>query len=320
MRPKILVILGPTATGKTDLGIILARKYGGEVVACDSRQVYKGLDLGTGKAPSSDVSTTKGEGFWEISGVKVWLYDVADPKVQYNLWNFVVDASQKIAEISREKKLPVIVGGSGLYLKGLLEGLSNTGVGADQQTRLKLEKMPLDKLQEKLQNLSPMIFNALNNSDKSNKRRLIRKIEIFSSTPQSMQSFAGVGKDFDVLKIGVVASREVLNKRIDTRVDKRVTEGMIKEAQRLYKNGLSLERMRQLGLEYGLLADLLEGKLTQNQFSETLKIKIHQFAKRQLTWFKKESKVYWFNVEEADFITKVERFVEDWYNPDYTSK
>lgn len=171
---KLLVILGPTATGKTDLALNLAKKFNGELMSCDSRQVYKGLDIGTGKLPGKEVSSRgrwasgpkRGEGFWEMGGIKVWMYDVAGPKTHYTVYDYNKRARKVIEDIIKRDKLPIIVGGTGLYLRALLEGLPNLKIPTDNKLRGKLEKLSLDELQKRLKSLSPAAFQKLTDSDK----------------------------------------------------------------------------------------------------------------------------------------------------------
>jgi len=319
---KLLTILGPTSVGKTGLALRLAKKFNGELVACDSRQVYKKLDIGTGKMPDVDVSCQssairrkKGNGFWEIEGIKIWMYDVADPKRQYTVYDFVKDASKVISGVERRDKLPIIVGGTGLYLKAILSGLPNLAIPLDLDLRKKLEKLSLKKLQEKLQKISPKKWEKMNNSDRQNPRRLIRAIEIASTDFTSEESLrATVRGGFNTLKIGLTAPRESLYQRIDERVVSRIDQGMVDEAKSLHKSGLSFKRMRQLGLEYGVLANYLEGKITSEQ--ELVKIlqgKIHGYARRQITWFKKEKNILWFDITDQNFPANVEKEAAKWY-------
>ena len=168
---KVLVILGPTATGKTDLALILANKFNGELVSCDSRQIYRGLDIGTGKYPNSKLQITKSKGFWEIEGIRVWMYDVISPKKQYTVADYVKNADRVIRDIGKRGKLPIVVGGSGLYLKALLEGLPNLAIPIDRNLRKELEILTLEQLQMRLKKLSPERWNLLNDSDRQNKRR-----------------------------------------------------------------------------------------------------------------------------------------------------
>lgn len=312
---KILIILGPTATGKTDLAIDLARKFNGEIVACDSRQVYKGLDIGSGKLPGGkDINYQKKEKYWLINRVKVWMYDVVQPKKIYTAWDYVTDAKEIIKKIKEENKLPIVVGGSGLYLKALIEGLDFIEIKKDKFLRKELEKMDLVDLQKELEKLSNQKYFNLNNSDKNNKRRLIRYIEI-ERGGNSTKRLEGIENNNQILKVGLTCSKKTLDQRIDERVISRMDQGMLEEAEKLKNEGLSYKRMKSLGLEYGILVDFIMGRIkTKKELVEILKIRIHQFAKRQLTWFKKEKGVDWINIEDKDYVKKVELVVSDWYN------
>ncbi|MCR4305744.1 MAG: tRNA (adenosine(37)-N6)-dimethylallyltransferase MiaA [Candidatus Daviesbacteria bacterium] len=310
---KTLVIIGPTSTGKTDLALQLASKFQGELVSVDSRQVYKGLDIGTGKLPGQEVKVEKAKGFWEMAGVKAWMYDVADPNRQYTVFDYVREANQAMDNIIHRNKLPILTAGTGLYLKAFLEGLPNMVVPMDSKLREKLEKLSLDKLQKKLQKASSQKWEKMNNSDRQNPRRLIRAIEIGSEADINIAT-GGLMSKVDILKIGLIAPREILYQRIDQRVINRIEQGMIKEAEKLYKAGLSLQRMRQLGLEYGMLADYLEGKIQKEELIKSLQGKIHGYARRQITWFKREKEISWFDIMDEDYLSKVENFVAKWYH------
>lgn len=311
---KLLCIVGPTATGKTDIALNLALLLNAELVACDSRQIYKGLDLGSGKEPGEKYTFTKFEKYWVINGIKIWMYDVADPMQQYSVSNYISDAKEIIVNLWKQKTLPVLVGGTGFYLNGLLDGNETAFLPPDPVLRSDLEKMSIDALQEKLLTISPLVYTRLNNSEKNNPRRLIRKIEIALSP--AGEKVAGIRKESDVLLIGLTAKREILNERIEMRVIKRVKEGMIQEAIDLHEQGLSYDRMRQLGLEYGVMADFLEGSIkSEEEFILVLQQKIKQFAKRQMTWFKRDKRIFWFDITEKDLQQKVAKMVQDWYNP-----
>ena len=328
---KLLVILGPTATGKTDLALQLARKFQGELVACDSRQVYKGLDIGTGKMPGKVLSikykvlrVKKEKGSWEIDGVKIWMYDVVSPRVQYTVADYVKDADRMIREIRERGKLPIIVGGTGLYLKALLEGIPNLEVPVDKKLRKELERLSVDELQEKLKKLSTTRWKKLNESDRENSRRLVRAIELSLSPLRLLASLRwrsgprhSVPRN-DVLRVGLIAPREVLYKKADERVIKWINQGIIEEAEKLQEEGLSLKRMRQLGLEYGVLADYIKGEIREIKGDKGLiklmQNKIHGYIRRQLTWFKKKKDVQWFDITRNDYINNVEILVGSWYH------
>lgn len=316
MKGKLLIILGPTATGKTDLALNLAKKFSGELVSCDSRQVYRGLDIGTGKYPSEKGKVIKGKGWWKIDKIKVWGYDVADPKIQHSVYDYVKNIKKLINDINTTGKLPIIVGGTGLYLKAILEGLPNLAIPIDKKLRGELEKLSLEKLQEKLKLLSLSRWKNLNESDRQNKRRLLRSIELIYMNPYVDKSQISNLKtqNFKILKIGLTAPRGVLYRKIDMRLNLRFQQGLLDEVKSLHNSGLSTKRMKELGLEYGILSDWLEGKISKEVGVKLLKTKIHQYAKRQLTWFKKEKNVIWFDITNKNFLAKVEKRVYDWYN------
>ncbi len=313
---KLLVILGPTATGKTDLALKLAKKFNGELIACDSRQVYVGLDIGTGKMPGFQFPIIKKNGYWIINGIKIWMYDVVDPKKQYNVADYIKDVAWVIKQIRAKGKLPIIVGGTGLYLKALLEGLPNLLIPVDQALRKQLQKLSLDKLQKKLQLISINRWKKMNQSDRGNTRRLIRAVELstlslIGKSPRSLS----LARD-DILKIGLIAPREILYKKVDQRVIERIDQGMIDEAKTLHQKGLTYTRMRQLGLEYGVLAGFLSGEISKT--SELIKImqnQIHGFVRHQLTWFKKDKDIFWFDITEKNLSVNVEKIIVKWYHP-----
>ncbi len=322
---KLLVILGSTSTGKTDLALRLAGKFNGEVVACDSRQVYKGLDIGTGKLPSvkykvKSEELKKQDGFWEMNGIKIWMYDVADPKKQYTVYDYVRDANKVMDDIIKRGKRPIIVGGTGLYIKALLEGLPNLVIPLDLELREELKKLSLQELQKRLQKLSPYKWYKMNHSDRQNPRRLVRVIEIMQSLKLKAQNSKLQLKtqNYNILKIGLTAPRQILYQRIDERVTSRIKQGMVNEAEKLHQKGLSYKRMKQLGLEYGVLADYLEGKISsRDELIKQLQFKIHGYARRQITWFKKENKAYWFDITQNGWEDKVERQINSWYYVTY---
>lgn len=313
---KLLVILGPTATGKTDLALFLAKKFNGEIISCDSRQVYKGLDIGTGKMPGKFESLQLEDGRWNVDGVAIHMYDVVSPKIQYTVADYVTDAGGIVEDIHHRKKLAIVVGGTGLYLKALLYGLSSLSIPVDKKLRLQLNKLSVSELQERLKQNSIKKWHNLNYSDKHNPRRLVRIIEMLMVKPKkrlTQSSFKD--RSCDILKIGLTAPREVLYQRSDERALSRIKQGMVEEANRLKKMGLSLKRMRQLGLEYRCLADYLTGNIqSQADLISIMQGGIHRFIRRQLTWFKKEKDINWFNITDQDFSITMEKLVGKWYD------
>ncbi len=325
-KNRLLAIVGPTATGKTDLGIELAKKIDAELLVCDSRQVYKGLDIGTGKMPGGEnshpplrgpaVVRRKHSGCWEIDGVKIWGYDLVNPGVRFTVKDYVDFADKKVTEILKRGKKVIIVGGTGLYLRAFLEDLSSIDLPFNEKLRVKLEGLSLLELQENLKGESVETWQEMNPSDRANSRRLIRKIEIVSAYPyvNTRNKELGKRRQFKALKIGLMTDRQTLNRRIDDRLDARIKQGLIEEGRRLYGEGLSYKRMRELGLEYGMLADLLEGKVLEIEFRQRLQAKIHQYAKRQMTWFIKDKDIHWFDIGQVGWREKVAKLASDWYN------
>lgn len=315
---KLLVILGPTATGKTTLSLSLAKKFNGELISADSRQVYTGLDIGTGKITSEVNNLKKEKGRWIVDGVVINLYDIVNPKRQYHLSRFIKDAKKVIKKIHKDKKLPILVGGTGLYIRALLDGFDNLSIPVDKRLRAKLDKLSLEELQQKLKLLSLEKWSSLNQSDRQNPRRLLRAIELIHMYPYaSKQKIKGLNKSFDILKIGLSAPKDYLYKKADKQVQMRIDQGMINEAKYLSKEGLTLKRFKQLGLEYGVLAQYLKGDIkSKDQLIKTLQGKIHGYVRRQLTYFKKEKEVNWIDITDKNYLTRIENKVSSWYHLD----
>lgn len=308
---RLLSLSGPTATGKTDLALKLAKKYSGELVAADSRQVYVGLDIGTGKFPGrgwkmENRGLKKANGFWEINGIKVWMYDVVDLKVQYTVADYVRDASKVIEDILGRGKLPIVVGGTGLYIKALLERMDNLNIPVDPELRGELEKLNREELQEKLKLLDPVKWESLNSSDIQNPRRLVRSIELASMNPYMNKYQVLDNKYRAILRIGLTAPRQVLYKNSDLRVLDWLNKGIIEEVG-------NIQILRRLGLQYGVIADLLEGKIKKENLAILMQNKLHGFIRRQLTWFKKEKDIVWFDITKTN-LKEVEKVVGKWYH------
>ena len=312
MNNKLLVILGTTSTGKTDLALDLAKKLNGEIVSADSRQVYKYLDIGTGKLPGSYESLEKNDNYWEIDGIKIWMYDAAEPQNRFNLYEYIKKSEAIVEDITRRGKLPILVGGTGLYIRSLLEGITNYGVAEDTDLREELEDLDTTEIKKRIDSNT---LKNLNNSDINNKRRLIRLVELTSQT-RSEETFEGIESKYQILKVGLTLNREDLKSRISKRLISRINQGMIEESRDLLDKGiLSYQRMEELGLEYRYLAKFIKGEIKQiEDFLNQLTVKISQYAKRQETWFKKEKNVQWFNIQDADLNLKLEKAVTDWYN------
>jgi tRNA dimethylallyltransferase len=285
-KPKILVILGPTATGKSGLAVRIAKKFSGEIISADSRQVYKGLDIGTGKITES-----------EMDGIPHHLLDVIDPKNEFDVTQFKKLAEESIRYIVYNNKLPIIVGGTGFYIQSIVDGLVLPEVPPDQELRQKLERKSVEELLEQLEKLDPKRRIALVNQ--SNKRYIIRAIEVatvLGKVPELKKN-----PKYEVLQIGLDAGIEELKEKIHTRLIERIDLGMIEEGCRLEKE-IGLDRMIQLGLEYKFLALFLKGELEKEEMIEKLEIAIGQYAKRQRTWFKRDKRINWFEPNESEKI------------------
>jgi len=291
MKPKLLIVLGQTATGKSDLAVELAMQFKGEVISADSRQVYIGLDIGTGKIIQE-----------EMKGVPHHLLDVIPPEQTFTAAEWKKSAEEKIAKIVARGNLPIICGGTGFYIEQIVKDIDLPDVPPDPALRAELFPKPAPELFEMLQKLDP---DRAEHIDPQNPVRLVRAIEIaiaLGTVPPVQPN-----DSYDVLQIGLTLPDEELRARIHRRLVARMDTGMIQEAERLHAEGLSWERMRQLGLEYRFLADLLEEKLTRAEFTEKLEIAIWHYARRQKQWFRRDPSIRWFNPADKETITQTVR-------------
>ncbi|MFA5714962.1 MAG: tRNA (N6-isopentenyl adenosine(37)-C2)-methylthiotransferase MiaB [Candidatus Paceibacterota bacterium] len=273
IKPKLLVILGPTASGKTDLAIYLAKKFNGELISADSRMIYKGMDIGTNK--SKDFAH--------------YLIDIINPNEDFNVAIYKKMAIEKILQIHERGELPILVGGTGLYIKAVIENLEFPTVKADKKLRISLERKTTEELfniYEKMDKEGAKII------DKNNRRRLIRAIEVFTSTGESFFEERKGEQLFDILQIGIKITKEELKKRIEKRVESMFKQGLEKEAKKLYKKyGFKIPVMKTIG--YWEWHDYFKGLITKEEVKERIKINTISFAKRQMTWFKKDKNIKW---------------------------
>ncbi len=297
-KTKVLVILGPTAVGKSAVAVELAKQFNGEIISADSRQIYKGMDIGTGKITAE-----------EMKGVPHHLLDVADPKSPFSVMEYVKLAEQAIDDISKRGKLPIICGGTGFYIDALVNKVGFPSVAADEELRKKLSKKTVEELFALLQEADPARAASLNHSDKNNPRRLIRAIEIAKGTKESAETAQSVEakpmpeSPYDPLYIGLTLPPEELAKKIEARLSSRIKNGMIEEVEKLHMNGLSWERLDELGLEYRYVAQFLQMKISQIDLNEQLAMEIRRYAKRQMTWFRRNKDIQWFKPEQYADIT-----------------
>lgn len=280
--PKLIVILGPTACGKSGLGVALAKKYGGEIVSADSRQVYRGLDLGTGKITLQ-----------EMEGVPHHLLDVADPGEPFSVARFQPMAYQAIDGILERGNLPLLVGGTGLYVRAVAEGYVFHETPPDPKLRQELESLPTQSLRDRLTAAGVELDEDCYN----NRPRLVRLLEK-SLNGEDPHAEAERRPRYDVLTLGVSYPRETVCERIDARLLARLEAGMVEEVANLRKNGVSDAFLEGLGLEYRYILHYLTGAIpTQEALIEELGRAIKRFAKRQVSWFKKDKDVHWLDME-----------------------
>ncbi len=306
---KILAIVGPTATGKTRLAVALAHELGSEILSTDSRQVYRGLDLGTGK----DL-----EEYAVVDPPVVYhLIDVADPRERYTLFHYLRDARQVLRRLGERPRFAdgdvpvVLVGGSGLYVEAVLRDYRIADVPENAELRRRLEPIPRSALVERLRMESPELFAE---TDRSSRRRLIRGLEIAAAERLGPVAYSEPSNlDLDVLVLNLRIDRLLLRARIAERLDRRLAAGMVGEVRGLLERGLSIERLENLGLEYREIGRYLSGRTTYESMVVTLRTKIGQFAKRQETWFRGMAR-RGLPVREIDFDDHdaARRAVEEW--------
>ena len=301
-KSKVLVILGPTASGKTSLAVNLAYKFNGEIVSADSRQVYRGMDIGTGKDLKEYV----------VKGKKIpyHLIDVVNPNDDFNLAKYQKLAGEAIAKILARGRLPIIVGGTGLYLQALVDGYQLVDRAPETKRRQELEALSLAELYDLLERRKPEFAHNLNNSDRNNPRRLVRYLEIMETGTVPQEAKKPVPYDF--LLLGLQQDDEEMRARIMKRiVDRLDNEDMVGEVERLNNEGISWARLNSFGLEYRHIAWYLQDKLDYDEMIERLGLATYRFAKHQKTWFKRWEKqgrvINWV----ADSVA-AEHLVKDW--------
>lgn len=284
-KPKIIVVVGPTASGKSELAVSLAKKYNGEIISADSRQIYQGLDIGSGKV----------EGAWRnniffYKNIPHYLIDEASPRVQYSVARFQKNARKVLAGILRRDKLPIICGGTMHWIDALVYNQQFPQVKPNAKLRAKLSDMKAEQLYKLLLKKDPERAKAV---DPKNPHRLIRALEIVKATgkpvPPQQTSSA-----YQVTWIGLNPDKESLESKILKRLKQRLKQGLLKEVKQLHDSGLSWKKLEDFGLEYKYCALHLQGKLSRDEMESQLFIAIRQYAKRQMTWWKKNKNIRWF--------------------------
>lgn len=302
MNFNLITILGPTAVGKTKLAAQLAKKFNGEIISADSRQVYQGMDIGTGKDFNDYI----------IDGIKIpsHLIDVVSPKEEFDLYKFLNHFNDAFKKIKGKNKIPFLVGGTGLYLHSVLSNYKLSEVNFNSSRFKELQQLNNDELRKILFRLNPNLHNT---TDLIDKERIIKAILIAENEVTDKDRFETINS----LTIGIRMERAEIKKRITNRLKERLANGMIEEAEMLLNEGVTHNKLQFFGLEYKFLSLYLKGELSYNDMYQKLNSAIHQFAKRQMTWFgkmeKEGIKIYWIrgnNFTEAETIIKEKYFSE----------
>lgn len=285
IKQQLLVICGPTATGKTKLAFYLAKMLNGEIISADSRQVYKYMDIGTGK----DTTT-----FGKVLG-----YDLVDPDEEFSVSQYAKFANNAIDKIYKQKALPILVGGTGFYIHAVIDGIDTIDISRDESLREKYKYKTSEELFDLLEKLDFGKANSMNNSDKNNSRRLIRAIEVAHKITSKRNLSL---PNYDVLMIGLSTSLDELRRRVDERVEERIKIGFSDEVELLKKKGFW----------DGAPSRTLGYKDWPN--IEKWKLEEFKYAKRQVTWFKRDARIKWFDVSKAGWEKEVELMAKKWYS------
>ena len=293
---KIIVILGPTASGKSQLAIKLAKKINGEIISADSRQIYKGLNIGTEKITKK-----------EMKGIKHHMIDIVKPQKTYTVVQYQRAAKKILKQIFKKPptqgrspdqkgvggKIPIVVGGSGFYIDALIYNYQLPAVAPQKGLRKKLQKKSTEELVQMLQGLDP---KRAANIDLRNRRRLVRALEIVLKTGTPVPEIKRQSP-YQILKIGIKKSPDQIRQLINQRLNKTLKKGLIEEVEKLHKKGLSWKRFDELGLEYRLASRYLRGLIPYSRMIEQMQKEIYHLAKRQMTWFKRDKGIHWIKTK-----------------------
>ena len=294
---KVLVITGPTAVGKSDFGISVAKELDGEIISGDSVQIYRGLDIGSGKITKE-----------EMQGIRHYLIDTKDPFEDYSVAEFQKEARFLIDKIAADNRLPIIVGGTGLYIKAVLYDYEfNEEVIKDEE----YDDLSNEEIYEILKKVDPKCLDKIHIN---NRKRLIRALNIYHKTNRGISAIKDAQKHemiYDALIISLTSSREELYQRIDKRVDMMFEKGLEKEVETLLKKGLTFEHKALSAIGYRQFKDFFEGKITLDEVKELIKRDSRRFAKRQYTWFRHQFKTEWFDIGD---LNKALIRIKEWYD------
>ncbi len=303
---KLIIILGPTASGKTEMAIKLAKKFNGEIVSADSRQIYKGMDIGTAKPRRVESQKSKVKNFYSplergqgcvknqkfiVKNIPHYLIDIINPDEDFSLAEYKKLAVEIIKDIQKRKKIPFLVGGTGLYISSIVDNFEIPKVKPNKSIRKKLEAKSAEDLFKKLKKLDS---KAAENIGASNKRKLIRALEVCLITKKTFSSQQGRREPlFDFLQIGVKIPREKLYKKINQRVDQMIEMGLEKEVKNLMDKGYDLDLPSMSGLGYKQIGKYLKNEISFQEAVESIKAETRHYAKRQMTWFRRDKRIKW---------------------------
>lgn len=318
---KLLIISGATATGKTDLAVQLAKQHSGELISADSRQVYTGLDVISGKDIPEGITSVYRRGVdfrgthyplvtYDMHGIPIWLYDAVSPDALCSISLYRTLAMAAIADIIGRGKLPILVGGSGLYIDAIVRPPETIHIPVDVKLRGRLDSQPVSALQAELASINEARFRRMNNSDKHNPRRLIRAIEA-AVWQKNHQGQKAEGEEFDVCWIGLRQPMEVLTPRIAKRVEQRWKNGAIDEVKKL--EGVESNNPAFTALGMIPIRDFLAGTLTEAEAKARWIRHEVAYAKRQIVWFEGKADIHWFDSGRGGFAGDIERLVGVWY-------
>ncbi len=284
MNEKLIIVVGPTASGKSELAVKIAKKVGGEIISADSRQIYRGMDIGTGK-----VEGKWQRGIFEYKSVPHYLIDEASPRAQYSVARFQKQADKIILDILKRGKVPIICGGTAQWIDAVIYGQTLPNVKPNAKLRAELSALTVEQMLAWLKQMDPQRASEI---DSRNPRRLMRALEIILTTGRPIPKQTSIAK-YDTLWLGINPGQEVLHKKIERRLKQRLKQGMMQEIKNLRQAGLSWKKLESFGLEYKFGALYLQEKISETEMKQQLLTAIKQYAKRQMTWWKRSDKIHW---------------------------
>lgn len=306
MKEKLVVIVGPTAVGKTKMGVELAKVFNGEIISGDSMQIYKGMDIGTAKVTEE-----------EKQGVIHHLIDIKNPTESFSVAEFQQLVRPLVSSINQKGKLPIIVGGTGLYISSVIYDYQFPTAAADEAYRLSLEQFVetngVEELHKKLEFVDPISFQTIH---PNNYRRVIRALEVYHVTNKTIHEFQAEQpktSPYDLVMIGLTSDRDQLYERINFRVDQMIEEGLIEEARSFHDAGVK-ECQSVQAIGYKEIYEYINGNLSKEEAIELLKRNSRRYAKRQLTWFRNKMEISWFDMTNANFFEKlkeIQKYIEE---------